>query len=434
MQEYLEKLHSTDPITRFEAIEALAKVGEPAVPALMQMLASPNRLACRGALTTLLHINKSRFEPLLMPLLQREWEGVYGLSPKDIGTPETILSDPVLSTWAKVTRLKLLPDEYRTHKNFWGRAVVESIEEYCGRIVKDATVSASVREGARKVYEEGTLLRASRAPESVEELLRPIYGQYDPSDPDFLLRATVQSEGSASASTPPLREAEQVKQVGEYVSIPGGVYLLGGSMEDDNPPHFVSILGFQMSKYPVTVREYKSYCRAMGSEMPDAPDFNKDWGEEGHPIVNVDWEEARAYAQWAGGDLPTEAEWEVAARGGLVGKAYPWGAIWGGTKCANSVGLINRKGTVSVGSDAPNGYGLYDMAGNVWEWCLDSYDSDIWKRNAEIDVLYISDTSGHVLRGGSWYSDVLEQFRCAYRVRDIQGYRNNVIGFRVVFR
>jgi formylglycine-generating enzyme required for sulfatase activity len=414
---------------RFEAIAALAEVGEPAVPALMQMLASPNRLAYRGALTTLLHINKSRFEPLLMPLLQREWEGGYGLSPKDIGNPETILSDPSLSTHAKRVHLRLVPDGYRTRRNVWGHPVVESIEEYCGRIAEDMRVSASFREGARKVYEESTLLRASHAPEAVAELLRPIYSKYDSSDPDLLLRATVQAEASASAYIPPTQEPEQMREVGDYVSIPGGVYLLGSSTESDNPLHHVNILSFRMSKYLIRVGEYKSYCSATGTKMPDAPDFNRDWYKENHPIVNVNWEDARAYCAWAGGRLPTEAEWEIACRGGLVGKAYPWGVAWDESKCTNE-----RKGTTSVGSYARNGYGLYDMVGNVWEWCLDGYDARAWTGATEMDALHIKRTLFRVLRGGSWGNNNPTNFRCTSRGTSYPSHESVRNGFRVVLQ
>ena len=99
-------------------------------------------------------------------------------------------------------------------------------------------------------------------------------------------------------------------------------------------------------------------------------------GKANHPVVSVSWYAAVAYSKWAGKRLPTEAEWEYAARGKLVGKKYPWGNVIDSGKTNYTWSHIND--TTAVGRYPPNGYGLYDMAGNAWEWCLDEYNRDFY--------------------------------------------------------
>jgi len=228
----------------------------------------------------------------------------------------------------------------------------------------------------------------------------------------------------------------------EMVAIPGGTFSMG-SVESgaEQPIRRVKINAFSMRKNDVTVGEYEAYCVATGTKMPLSPDFNKDWSKKNHPIVKVSWDDANGYCQWLSQktgktyDLPTEAEWEYAARGGLEGKKYPWGDDWDISKCANSVPPNRLIGTVPVGSYPVNGYGLHDMAGNIWQWCKD------WKAD-HYEATQVDNPTGpasgvfRVSRGGSWSSVIVgpEDYRVAYRDVMYPSGMDYTRGFRVVYR
>ena len=114
--------------------------------------------------------------------------------------------------------------------------------------------------------------------------------------------------------------------------------------------------------------------------MPRPPDFNPAWGHPDHPIVNVTWDDAKRYCDWAGGRLPTEAEWEYAARGGKQGKKYPWG-----DEINQAHANYDSTGTTPVAKYPQNYWGLYDVSGNVWEWTKDWYDKDYYMTSPEAD-------------------------------------------------
>ena len=159
-------------------------------------------------------------------------------------------------------------------------------------------------------------------------------------------------------------------------------------------PSSDTIKPFWMDTTEVTVGQFKKFL--ADSDHQFSGDLWKDIYQysptDSHPMINVDWHDATAYAKWAGKRLPTQKEWEFAAGGGLIDKEYSWGNdVSLARDYANYRGVGGRdkwdRITAPVGSLQPNGYGLYDMAGNVWEWCQDSYDSDQKRK---------------VLRGGSW--------------------------------
>ena len=221
----------------------------------------------------------------------------------------------------------------------------------------------------------------------------------------------------------------------EYVWIPPGMFQMGAvkgddkAREDEKPRHPVTISkGLWLAKTPVTVAAYKRFARfaeETRAEMPDAPEFNPDWQKEHHPIVGVHWDEAVAYCQWAGGRLPTEAEWEYAARGGKGGLLYPWG---------NEISEMNANyypsdGTSAVGSYPANGFGLCDMAGNVREWCSDWFIKNYYSHSPGKDPQGPSSGMTRVLRGGAW-NYIPRDLRASGRVGYPPGGRNVGFGFR----
>ena len=184
------------------------------------------------------------------------------------------------------------------------------------------------------------------------------------------------------------------------VYVPAGSFLMGDNdLAADKlafPRHTVTLDAFWIYKNDVTVAQYRKFCQATGTEMPAAPD----WGwKDDHPVVKVSWDDAKAYCDWAGASLPTQAQWEKAARG-TDGRKYPWGDEWNPGKLQCWQELL---GTAAVGH-YPAGaspYGCLDMAGNVWQWCADWYDDNYMKNGTATNPAGPETGNARVLRGGS---------------------------------
>jgi|GEM_PF-2306617 len=205
---------------------------------------------------------------------------------------------------------------------------------------------------------------------------------------------------------------------GAMIYIPAGSFLMGNngsepySLSRELPQHSVYLSGYWIGKYEVTRGEYRAFMNATGRAAPAYWAAVQDWGTgsftqtDNHPVVGVTWYDAAAYCAWAGGRLPTEAEWEKAARWtGSYPNVYPWGNSWDQERCNNwydsnpAGGGYQKRQTAPVGSYPSGGspYGLQDMAGNVWEWCQDWYKSYPGSTSP-----FDYTNSYRVLRGGSW--------------------------------
>jgi formylglycine-generating enzyme required for sulfatase activity len=216
----------------------------------------------------------------------------------------------------------------------------------------------------------------------------------------------------------------------KYVWIQPGSFEMGCSRGDnecsdeEKPAHRVTLTrGFWIGQTDVTVGAYKRFAGATGREMPGAPNFNGAWANENMPIVNASWNEAHDYCAWAGGRLPTEAEWEYAARGGDAQERYGnIGDIAWYSK--NSQGQVHEVAQLHA-----NKFGLYDMLGNVWEWVNDWYGPGYYQNSPSQDPSGPTSGSKRLMRGGSW-SNYPGNIRVSYRSSDDPAMGNAYVGFR----
>jgi len=228
------------------------------------------------------------------------------------------------------------------------------------------------------------------------------------------------------------------------VWVPAGKFTMGADLSQFGgirrkmlagaSKHKVTLSGFWIYKNDVTVAEYRAFTQATGHQMP--------WSHEGaYPVVCVTWDDATAYATWAGGLLPTEAQWEKAARG-TDGRDYPWGNEWDDKRWAHSTG----KFATDLGSPEPVGscpsgaspYGCLDMKGNVWQWCADWYDDSYWSSPASRALDPCNQSIGRmkdrVCKGGASGTNISNQLPVAYRTSFSPDTSNEIVGFRCVLR
>ena len=252
-----------------------------------------------------------------------------------------------------------------------------------------------------------------------------------------------------------------------FARVPAGEFSMGADDgdEDTRPAHSAYVDSFALSVHTITNLQYAEFVRDTGHPAPavrELPAIVTDsheltfrelsapyiWRGGGmpyertrHPVTLVTHAVALAYCEWLARRLslpvrlPTEAEWERAARGLLSGCRYPWGDDIDPSR-ANflpDAGLKRYRGTRPVGSFAPNGFALYDMAGNVWEWVADWYSADVYRHPDRRNPTGPAEGTSRVLRGGSWVTHDVNQLRCSHRQRvpaDTYAYS---IGFRVAY-
>ena len=260
------------------------------------------------------------------------------------------------------------------------------------------------------------------------------------------------------------RPPEPLRQQ-QMALIPAGTFQMGSNEEeprdDEHPVRTVYVDAFYMDTTEVTNAQFKAFVDANPAWQKDRidprfaipGDYLRHWkgnnypkGSGDHPVMHVNWYAAMAYAEWVSKRLPTEAEWEYAARGGLVSKKYP-----NGDTMTRKDAHYLKGNTTTVARYAANGYGLYDMAGNVWEWCLDAYHEDFYDTfpkdgvarnplsgaNDVVRLLTVewlvknwrTATGKRVLRGGSFFNKP-QSLRVAARIKAWDKWSNFTFGFR----
>ena len=221
----------------------------------------------------------------------------------------------------------------------------------------------------------------------------------------------------------------------DMVLVPAGEFTMGSPEgdPDERPAHKVQISSFYMDKYEVTVKQYAVFLQESGGDRPSEWKTMNKSSNQNRPVMGVDWADAARYCKWAGKRLPTEAEWEKAARG-TDGRLYPWGnepptplhANYGKKEWNNHEALV-PVGTLEAGKSP---YGVYDMAGNVWEWVSDWYDHDYYKQSPSDSPTGPPTGGFKVIRGGSWNASA-RNLRAADRYFDPPSFRSQYVpGFR----
>ncbi len=290
---------------------------------------------------------------------------------------------------------------------------------------------------------------------------------------------------------PPVRSKAGAAPSAGMVQIPGGEFLLGTDdaegfpADGEGPVRLVRIRPFFMDRYAVTNSQFAAFVDATGYRTeaerfgwsfvfhqfvtprgrkkvlgsagpapwhwavegaywraPDGPESTIG-GRLNHPVVHISWNDAVAYCAWAGKRLPTEAEWECAARGGLEQRRYPWGDdllaggvhhcnIWQGRFPDHNTGADGHRGTAPVDAFRPNGYGLYNMVGNVWEWCADWFSPTYHAAGPREDPIGPPSGQAKVMRGGSYlcHRSYCNRYRVAARSANTPDSATGNLGFR----
>lgn len=242
-----------------------------------------------------------------------------------------------------------------------------------------------------------------------------------------------------STNSTPLIDAvkifsEFLRPLYKDIDIPEGmVYVNGGWFEmgsnlgrtNEQPVHRVFVNDFYIDKYEVTIKAYSEFCVTTGRQMPEQPEYQKDE----HPVVNVTWKDASDYANWKDQRLPTEAEWEYATFG-TNSKSHQYS----GSSILEEVGWYsgNSNSVIHpVGKLEPNGFGIYDLSGNAWEWCSDWYSFNYYNSGESISPTGPPADKEKVLRGGS-FDDDMYFCRIRYRNKNFPDRKFSNYGFRCV--
>ncbi|WP_439816528.1 bifunctional serine/threonine-protein kinase/formylglycine-generating enzyme family protein [Zavarzinia sp. CC-PAN008] len=238
----------------------------------------------------------------------------------------------------------------------------------------------------------------------------------------------------AALAAPPAPGRQGARDV---VRVPAGTYTIGSRRTSapaaERPARCVRLSAFDIDAHPVTNARFRAFAGATGYSLPPLAD-DPVFGVADAPVVAVTWEAAAAFAAWSGGRLPTEAEWEVAAKAGADELTFPWGDEAPGPTHANIDRVSDAPSRVGSHPAGRNAWGLWDLCGNVWEWCADPWDEALHRRaeGDALDPVGQGDGSLRPLRGGS-FDSFSETGRCSFRARAPADEVRADIGFRVVY-
>ncbi len=239
-----------------------------------------------------------------------------------------------------------------------------------------------------------------------------------------------------SNRTEPQPQTEAIEFVAPVmVAIPAGSFLMGSDQgaADETPVHSVALEAFSMSKHEITMQQYRVFALATGRP---APQYLAEHGNL--PVTNVSWHDAVAYTQWLSKRtqrqfrLPTESEWEYAARAGTTDAYFTGETLINAGNCVGCGGQWDGKSVAPVGSFTPNDFGLFDTHGNVWEWVQDCWTSNYKNRDNSPAAVELPGCDRRVLRGGSWYNSA-DFARVSFRGNEMDFFRDRGVGFRVVY-
>ena len=272
-------------------------------------------------------------------------------------------------------------------------------------------VSPSILETLARALQEDRANRWQSAAEFRETLLEAYRASYE------------------RPATQPALEMETEHNVAStdgMVFLPGGSFLMGSNDDPEEYPEFeANVDPFYIDMYPVTMRQYNEFIKASGRPKPRYWNDARFGGAE-QPVIGVSWEDAQAYAQWVGKQLPTEMQWEFAARG-QANRKYPWGSSEPDPTRANYADNLGMTSIVGMHEDGVTPDGIHDLAGNVYEWTQDWF----LPYPAQGDLQNARETPRRSARGGSWKTGP-RTLQCTHRIGLFPETQDNTVGFRCV--
>ncbi|GAB4191261.1 MAG: SUMF1/EgtB/PvdO family nonheme iron enzyme [Simkaniaceae bacterium] len=373
--------------------------------------------------------------PRIIQRQMDQWKGKYKPeTPVKNSAPDLVPSSPITG------KTEEKHPEDMLYKEFAAAAPAPVKKMTANEIQKSETGSAAADYQTKEMSAPEKIEPALKKPKPIlkpQEIERPTY-EPDPG-------AIFHTEATVARYIPKEKEIKEIEPIlTDMIPIKGGEFYRGSNEggRDERPMHKIILQSFALDIHPVTNEQFVRFLESMGGEKDSTNNdiirlresrikrtggkYIIESGYSRHPVVGVTWYGAVAYAKWVGKRLPTEAEWEVASLGGLFEAIYPTGQ-----NIERSQANYFSADTTAVMSYPPNGYGIYDMAGNVYEWCQDWYDYNYYETSLQEPENPKGPIQGvyRVLRGGCWKS-LKEDLRCSHRHRNNPGTVNKTYGFR----